>query len=43
MMIDELADVVIMTQQIIQAMEVDQEVNERIEFKLDRLKERLGK
>lgn len=43
MMIDELADVVIMTQQIIQAMQVAQEVNERIDFKLDRLKEILGK
>lgn len=43
MMIDELADVVIMTQQIIQAMGVEQEVDERIKFKLNRLKEILGK
>jgi NTP pyrophosphatase (non-canonical NTP hydrolase) len=42
LMIDELADVVIMTQQIIYAMEVENEVEERINFKLNRIGERLG-
>jgi hypothetical protein len=43
LMIDELADVVIMTQQIIYAMRVETEVDERIDFKLNRIRERLGK
>lgn len=43
MMIDELADVVIMTQQIIHSMQVEKEIDNRIKFKLDRLRERLGK
>ena len=43
LMIDELADVVIMTQQIIYAMHVETEVDERIDFKLNRIRERLGK
>ena len=42
LMIDELADVVIMTQQIIYAMEVEKEVEERMNFKLKRIGERLG-
>ena len=42
LMIDELADVVIMTQQIIYAMGVENEVEERMNFKLNRIGERLG-
>jgi NTP pyrophosphatase (non-canonical NTP hydrolase) len=42
LMIDELADVAIMTQQIIYAMEVENEVEDRMNFKLKRLGERLG-
>jgi hypothetical protein len=41
-MIDELADVAIMTQQIIYAMDVENEVEDRMKFKLKRLGERLG-
>jgi NTP pyrophosphatase (non-canonical NTP hydrolase) len=41
MMIDELADVQIMINQIRFAMQLEDEINERIEFKLERLKKRL--
>jgi NTP pyrophosphatase (non-canonical NTP hydrolase) len=43
MMIDELTDVIIMTEQIIQVMQIEKEVDERYKFKIDRLKERLEK
>ena len=42
LLIDELADVAIMTQQIIYAMDVENEVEDRMKFKLKRLGERLG-
>lgn len=41
LMADELADVIIMTQQIIQGMQIEKEVDERYKFKINRLKERL--
>lgn len=40
-MIDELADVYIMVNQIIQAMNIEDKVDDRVEFKLLRLKHRL--
>jgi NTP pyrophosphatase (non-canonical NTP hydrolase) len=43
MMIDELTDVIIMTEQIIQVMQIEKEVDERYKFKIERLKERLEK
>jgi NTP pyrophosphatase (non-canonical NTP hydrolase) len=43
MMVDELTDVIIMTEQIIQVMQIEKEVDERYKFKIERLKERLEK
>jgi NTP pyrophosphatase (non-canonical NTP hydrolase) len=40
-LVDELADVVIMHNQIIQEFNLDIRVHDRIQFKLNRLKERL--
>lgn len=41
LMIDELADVKIMVEQITQAMNINDEVQKRVEFKIERLKNRL--
>jgi NTP pyrophosphatase (non-canonical NTP hydrolase) len=42
LIIDEIADVTIMCEQIMYAMTIENQVNERIKFKLERLKQRLG-